>query len=175
MKLPRLLVFLGGVAGVLAFFFPLLRMDQTIAGKPYGFDVSMFRIVRGVSSVREVVTGDYELTADEDERLVGEFNEKTEPAKKGYFLFLPGALLLALALLGRLGRGKASLALLAGLAGLFFWWALSEGFKKAATEATTQAVETGSAMTMLLAVAIAGCVGGLFGLVKPERRPDPVA
>ena len=73
-------------------------------------------------------------------------------------------------LAGRLGRGKATIALIVGLIGVGIWALLQAGFKKTLEENTTgYPLEAGFALMLLMITGIAGSIGGLFGLIMPER------
>lgn len=174
MKFPRALVFLAGLAGLAAIFMPFLQFDTEVNGKKLRAEVTAFRMVGGVQSVRDVVKGDYEVAADEDKRVVADMNAKLDETRTVYIIaFAPGLVLLLLAIAGRLGRGKATIALIVGLLGLGIWFLLGEGFKKAREENKTGiALEAGIAMTLLLATGAGGTAGGLLGLIAPERRRD---
>lgn len=174
MKIPRLLVFLAGLAGVVAFFMPLIQFDAEVEGKKLRAEISAFRMVSGITSIRDVVKGDYQVSAEEDKKFVTERSEDVDKSRVIYMVaFAPGIHLLLAAIAGRLGRGKATIALIAGLLGVGIWLLLKAGFEKALSENKTGvAFEAGLALTLLMVVGIAGSVGGLLGLISPERKPD---
>jgi hypothetical protein len=159
MKATKFIVLVGGILGLLSFFLPLVSVHRdTMTGK-----VSAFQIMKGLDSVSVAV----------DEASVHSVREvetraeakKDVGAMKGIVMaiFAPALLLTLLGGLGvarkRFGRGAAAFSLIFGLIGLGIGAIL-----KSAAEG-----DAGIGMTLLLVTGIAGVVGGLIGLVKPER------
>jgi hypothetical protein len=137
MKASKLIVLVGGVLGIIAFFLPLVSINRP----DFHGTASAFQVVKGIDAgaVRTFV----------------------------YVVFAP-ALLLALVgglatRRGSFGRGAGALSLVFGLLGL----AIAALLKSAAEG------DAGIGLTLLLVTGIAGTVGGILGLAKPERAALP--
>ena len=159
MKATKFIVLVGGILGILAFFLPLVSVHRdNFTGK-----VSAFQVVKGLDKVAvEVDAADARTTVDVETKSEA---KKDIGALKGIVMaiFAPAALLALIGGLGvarkRFGRGAAALALLFGLIGLGIGAIL-----KGAAEG-----DAGIGMTFLLLTGVSGVVGGIAGLVKPER------
>ncbi len=167
MKASKLIVLVGGILGILAFFLPLVSVHRANAtGK-----VSAFQIMKGLDTVSVAVdSADAGATRSIDVPTRHEA-KKDLGALKGIVMaiFAPAALL---ALIGglavarkRFGRGAAAFSLIFGLIGLGIGAIL-----KSAAEG-----DAGIGMTLLLVTGISGVVGGIMALVKPERADAPAA
>lgn len=133
MKASKLIVLVGGILGLIAFFLPLVSINRP----DFHGTASAFQVVKGIDAgaVRTFI----------------------------YAVFTPAivfALVGGLALRkGAFGRGAGTLALIFGLLGLGVTALL-----KSAAEG-----DAGVGLTLLLVGCIAGTVGGILGIAKPER------
>ena len=133
MKASKLIVLVGGVLGLIAFFLPLVSINRP----DFHGTASAFQVVKGIDAgaVRTFI----------------------------YAVFAPAlvfALVGGLALRkGSFGRGAGTLALIFGLLGL----AVTALLKSAAEG------DAGIGLTLLLVGCVAGTVGGILGIAKPER------
>lgn len=159
MKATKFIVLVGGILGLLSFFLPLVSVHrQNMTGK-----VSAFQIMKGLDSVSVAVDEASVHTVAEVETRAEA--KKDVGAMKGIVMaiFAPALLLTLIGGLGvarkRFGRGAAAFSLIFGLIGLGIGAIL-----KSAAEG-----DAGIGMTLLLVTGIAGVIGGLIGLVKPER------
>jgi hypothetical protein len=159
MKATKFIVLVGGILGILSFFLPLVSVHR----ESYTGKVSAFQIMKGLDSVSVAVdTASVKTVEDVEVRAEA---KKDVGAMKGIVMaiFAPALLLALIGGLGvarkRFGRGAAAFALIFGLIGLGIGAIL-----KSAAEG-----DAGVGMTLLLLTGVAGVVGGLMGLVKPER------
>jgi hypothetical protein len=133
MKASKLIVLVGGVLGIIAFFLPLVAINRP----DFHGTASAFQVVKGIDAgaVRTFI----------------------------YAVFTPAlvfAIVGGLALRrGAFGRGAGTLALVFGLLGL----AVTALLKSAAEG------DAGIGLTLLLVGCLAGTVGGILGIAKPER------
>jgi hypothetical protein len=159
MKATKFIVLVGGILGLLSFFLPLVSVHRANAtGK-----VSAFQIMKGLDSVSVAVDeASVHSVAEVETRAEA---KKDVGAMKGIVMaiFAPALLLTLIGGLAvgrkRFGRGAAAFSLIFGLIGLGIGAIL-----KSAAEG-----DAGIGMTLLLLTGVAGVVGGLIGLVKPER------
>lgn len=133
MKASKLIVFVGGVLGIIAFFLPMVAVDR----ENFHGTASAFQVVKGLD-VGAVKT----------------------------FMMIVFAPALVLSLIGglgvarkRFGRGAGALSLIVGLVGLGI-----AALLKSAAEG-----DAGVGLTLLLVTGIAGVVGGVLALARPER------
>jgi hypothetical protein len=159
MKATKFIVLVGGILGLLSFFLPLVSVHRdNMTGK-----VSAFQIIKGLDTVSVAVDSASVHSVQEVETRAEA--KKDVGAMKGIVMaiFAPALLLTLIGGLGvarkRFGRGAAAFSLIFGLIGLGIGAIL-----KSAAEG-----DAGIGMTLLLVTGIAGVVGGLIGLVKPER------
>lgn len=158
MKASKLIVLVGGLLGILAFFLPMVsvtRDHRTVT-------LSAFQVVRGIDAVdHELDTSDVSTASLDDRAKLHE----ARGSINGIVLavFAPALLLAVIGGLGvmrkRFGRGAGTLALLLGAIGLGIGAIL-----KSAAEG-----DGGIGLTLLLVTGVAGAIGGLMALVKPER------
>jgi len=159
MKATKFIVLVGGILGILSFFLPLVSVHRSNATG----QVSAFQIMKGLDTV-SVAVDTASVKTVEDVQVRSEA-KKDVGAMKGIVMaiFAPALLLTLIGGLAvarkRFGRGAAALALIFGLIGLGIGAIL-----KSAAEG-----DAGVGMTLLLLTGVAGVVGGLMGLVKPER------
>jgi hypothetical protein len=159
MKATKFIVLVGGILGLLSFFLPLVSVHRANAtGK-----VSAFQIMKGLDSVSVAVDeASVHSVAEVETRAEA---KKDVGAMKGIVMaiFAPALLLTLIGGLAigrkRFGRGAAAFSLIFGLIGLGI-----AAILKSAAEG-----DAGIGMTLLLLTGVAGVVGGLIGLVKPER------
>lgn len=159
MKATKFIVLVGGILGILSFFLPLVSVTRE--GKTAS--VSAFQIIKGLDSVEVAV--DKAGTEREISVETSASAKKDIGALKGIVMaiFGPAAWLALIGGIGvarkRFGRVAASFSLVFGLIGLAI-----AGVLKAAAEG-----DSGIGLTMLLLTGVAGVVGGIMGLAKPER------
>ena len=159
MKASKLIVLVGGILGILAFFLPLVSVERQ--GK--SASVSAFQIMKGLDQVEVAV--DDGVSKRSLDVATGAEAKKDIGALKGIVMaiFAPALLLSLLGGLGvarkRFGRVAGTFSLLAGLAGLGI-----AAILKGAAEG-----DAGIGLTLLLITGVAGVIGGLVALVKPER------
>ncbi len=159
MKASKFIVLAGGILGILAFFLPLVSVDRGGAKA----SVSAFQVIKGLDQVEVAV---------EDGAARGAYSVETSASAKKDIGALKGIVMaifapaLLLSLLGaagvarkRFGRVAGTFSLLAGLVGLGI-----ASILKSAAEG-----DGGIGLTLLLVTGIAGVIGGLIALVKPER------
>ena len=159
MKASKFIVLVGGILGILAFFLPLVTVERHGAKA----SVSAYQVIKGLDQV--------EVAVDEGVRHGAYSVASTRDAKEGIgamkgivMAFFAPALLLTL--IGgmavgkkRFGRVAGTFSLLLGLIGLGIG-----AIMKSAAEG-----DAGIGLTLLLLTGVAGIVGGIIGLVKPER------
>jgi hypothetical protein len=169
MKASKLIVLVGGILGILAFFLPLVSVQRD----NFHGTVSAFQLVKGLDTASDAVDkADSQVNvasvgADDavaTHAAAGEA-KKDLGALKAIVLaiFAPALLLVLIGALGvkrnRFGRGAGALALVLGLVGLGIAMIL-----KSAAEG-----DAGIGLTLLLLTGVSGVVGGLLGLIKPQR------
>ena len=159
MKASKFIVLVGGILGILAFFLPLVSVERQGAKA----SVSAFQVIKGLDQV--------EVAVDEGARQAGYSVETTAEAKEGIgamkgivmAFFAPALLLTLIGGMGvarkRFGRVAGTFSLLLGIVGL----AIGALLKSAAEG------DAGIGLTILLLTGVAGIVGGIAALVKPER------
>jgi len=161
MKASKLIVLVGGLLGILSFFLPLVsvtREGKTVA-------LSAFQVVKGIDVVNHEIDKTDVSAASIDDRAKLTEAKGDLSSIKGIVLaiFAPALLLALIGGLGvmrkKFGRGAGTLALLLGALGLGIGVIL-----KGAAEG-----DSGIGMTLLLLTGVAGVVGGLMALIKPER------
>jgi hypothetical protein len=167
MKASKFVVLVGGILGILAFFLPMVsvtRQGQTAT-------VSALQVMKGLDSVSS------ELNKDEVKVKAASYGESASlnEAKDGVgaikgivmAIFAPALLLVLIGGAGvarkKFGRVAGTFSLLFGLVGLGIGAIL-----KSAAEG-----DSGIGLTLLLITGLAGMVGGIMALVKPERLPAP--
>lgn len=169
MKASKFIVLVGGILGILAFFLPMVSVDRE--GKHV--TVSAFQVVKGLDAVSS------EMDKDEVKMKAASYGE-TESLRgakssvdgiKGIVLavFAPALLLALIGGAGvarkKFGRVAGTFSLLFGLVGLGIGAIL-----KSAAEG-----DSGIGLTLLLVTGLAGLVGGILALAKPERGLAPTA
>lgn len=165
MKASKFIVLVGGILGLLAFFLPMVSVERGDAK----VSVSAFQVVKGLDEVSATV-GSEEVKVkaaaygDVGGASVAEAQSGIEKIK-GIILafFAPALLLAAIGGLGvarkKFGRVAGTFSLLLGLVGLGVAVML-----RSAAEG-----DAGAALTVLLLTGVAGVVGGILALAKPER------
>ena len=163
MKASKFIVLVGGILGILAFFLPIVTVHHRGATA----SVSAFQVIKGLDTV-SVAVDDHQ--ADVDVALASSGSSAAEAkdglaAAKGivFALFVPALILAALGGRGvakkKFGRGAGAFSLILGLIGLGIG-ALLQG---------AAGGESGIGIYLLVLTGVAGTVGGLLALVKPER------
>lgn len=165
MKASKFIVLAGGIIGILAFFLPMVTVEQGNVSS----SVSAFQIVKGLDTA-SVAVGSQEVSV-----AIADAGGDAGAAKdmldgmKTFVLamFVPALMLLVIGGLGvmrkQFGRVAGTFSLLFGLAGLGIGALL-----KSAAEG-----DSGIGLTLMLLTGVAGIVGGLITLVKPERPVIP--
>ena len=161
MKATKFIVLAGGILGILAFFLPMVSVQRA----DFTGTVSAFQIIKGLEQV-SVATGSEQVQV-----ALASAGESARSAKdavdgmKGIVMaiFAPAILLALIGGFGvarkKFGRVAGGFSLLFGLVGLGIGALL-----KSAAEG-----DAGIGLTLLLVTGVAGVIGGLMGLVKPER------
>lgn len=169
MKASKFIVLVGGIVGLIAFFLPAIKV--THQGQTVG--VSAMQMVAGLDLAKDAVDkakAPDVAGADGGELKKVKADASSEISKvKGIVmgLFAPALLLVIIGGVGamrrRFGRGLGSLSLLLGLISL----AIGALIMSAASEGGD--TSAGIAITMLVVTGIAGALGGLMALIKPDR------
>ena len=159
MKASKFIVLVGGILGILAFFLPLVSVERQGAKA----SVSAYQVIKGLDQVEVAVDqgaarGAYGVeTSASAKKDIG--------AMKGIVMavFAPALLLSLIGAAGvarkRFGRVAGTFSLLLGLVGLGIGAIL-----KSAAEG-----DGGVGLTLLILTGVAGVVGGIATLIKPER------
>ena len=164
MKASKFVVLVGGILGILAFFLPMVSVSRQ--GKTV--TVSAFQVVKGLEAVKAEVEKDevraQAASTSYDRASYGKAKDGVDGIKGIVMAIFAPALLLAL--IGgagvarkKFGRVAGTFSLLFGLVGLGIGAIL-----KSAAEG-----DSGIGLTLLLITGLAGIVGGIMALVKPER------
>lgn len=169
MKAAKFIVLAGGIFGLLAFFLPLASAED--GGTK--ISVSAFQVIKGIDKASDTIDNAAtqpalatESGGELDKAAAADMND-TLSAVKGYVMmaFVPTVLLLLFGGLGvkkqSFGRGFGTGALVFGLAGLGIGLLLKAGLGEAGA--------VGIAVYLMVFGGLAGVVGGLAGLVRPER------
>lgn len=163
MKASKFIVLVGGILGIVAFFLPLVSVERN--GK--SASVSAFQVVKGLDAVQNELEKDnvrVSAAAYGGTAALNEANDGLENAK-GIVLgmFAPALLLAAI---GGAGVGRKKFGRVAGSFTLLFGL-LALGIGALAKSAA--GAESGIGITLMLLAGVAGVVGGLITLVKPDR------
>jgi hypothetical protein len=168
MKFTKFVVLAAGLAGLLAFFLPLVSVkDSGIKGA-----ISAFQIVKGIDSASDVVDQAAVTAGSAADRAMARDANQALGAIKGIVLalFVPAVLLTLLGGLGtarkRFGRGMGAGSLVVGVIGLAIWAILNSAASEAGSDGGSAA---GIGLHLLLLTGLGGLVGGLLALVKPDR------
>ncbi len=165
MKASKFIVLVGGVLGILAFFLPMVTVQRA----DFSGSVSAFQIVKGLDTM-SVAAGSREVSV-----ALADAGSSAASAKEALdgmkaivmAIFVPALMLVLLGGLGvyrkKFGRVAGTFSLLFGLLGLGIGSLL-----KSAAEG-----DSGIGLTLLLLTGVAGIVGGLLTIVKPERPVIP--
>jgi hypothetical protein len=165
MKASKFIVLVGGILGILAFFLPMVTVQQ----QDFSGSVSAFQIIKGLDAV-SVAAGSTEASVAL--ASAGTSSQSAKDALDGMkaivmAIFVPALMLVLIGGLGvyrkKFGRVAGTFSLLFGLLGLGIGAML-----KSAAEG-----DSGIGLTLLLVTGVAGIVGGLITLVKPERPVIP--
>jgi len=166
-KATKYIVLAAGLIGLVAFFMPLIAVEKSgVEGK-----LSAYRIVKGIDSAQDVVKESGAAAGSvQDKQAVEEANAALGDVKGIVLAIFGPALLLAVfggigAARKRFGRGLAIPSFLIGLIGLGIWALLNS----AASAAGGGESVAGIGMHMLMLTGLGGTIGGLFGMVKPDR------
>lgn len=162
MKASKFIVLVGGILGILAFFLPLVSVERQGAKA----SVSAYQVIKGLDAV-EVAVDDAGArhTYDVETAATAASAKKDIGAMKGIVMaiFAPALLLSLIGAAGvarkKFGRVAGTFSFLLGIAGLGI-----AALLKSAAEG-----DGGIGLTLLLVTGVAGLVGGLAALIKPER------
>jgi hypothetical protein len=168
-KASKFIVLVGGILGIIAFFLPLVSVER--GGK--SASVSAFQVVKGLDAADTALSQDEVRVKAASYGQTGTLNEAKDglAAAKGIVLgmFAPALLLAAIGGAGvarkKFGRVAATFTLLIGLIGLGIG-----ALGKSAAEG-----DAGIGLTFMLLAGVAGVVGGLIALVKPDRGAAAMA
>jgi hypothetical protein len=163
MKASKFVVLVGGILGILAFFLPMVSVTR----QGHTATVSAFQVVKGLDAVQGEMTKDevkVKAAAYDGGRSLKEANDGVGSIKGIVMaIFAPALLLVLMGGVGvarkKFGRVAGTFSLLFGLVGLGIGAIL-----KSAAEG-----DSGVGLTILLITGLAGMVGGIMALVKPER------
>ncbi len=165
MKASKFIVLVGGILGILAFFLPMVTVNRA----DFSGSVSAFQIVKGLDAV-SVAAGSRDVSvALADAGADAKSAKEALDGMKGIVMaiFAPALMLVLIGGLGvfrkKFGRVAGTFSLLFGLVGLGIGALL-----KGAAEG-----DSGIGLTLLLITGVAGVVGGLIALAKPEREVIP--
>ena len=169
MKAWKFIVLVGGIAGLIGFFMPFMKV-KTPDGKSEA-GISGFQFVRGVGDVQALLPANETAGISHEDLAKAEkvINDTLQTAS-GYVLmfYAPTALVLLIGAIcvarGRMRRLAGVLALLTGGASAGVW-AL---FNMVAAEDKGGGVSLGLGLHLILVAGICGIVGGLGALVKPD-------
>jgi hypothetical protein len=162
MKASKFIVLVGGILGILAFFLPLVSVERQGAKA----SVSAYQVIKGLDQVEVAVDQGARQAAYSME--TGAEAKKDIGAMKGIVMavFAPALLLSLIGAAGvarkRFGRVAGTFSLLFGLVGLGIGAIL-----KSAAEG-----DGGVGLTLLIVTGLAGVVGGIAALIKPERSVE---
>jgi hypothetical protein len=176
MAFSKFIVLLGGVLGIVAFFLPLIAVKNSgVEGA-----ISAFQIVKGIETAKDVVKGAAAEVAAQDPDNA-QIKEATTAANDGLkavrnvtlAVFAPAVLLTLIGVAGvvrkQFGRLAGTGSFLFGVIGLGIWAILNTAANEAAAEMTGESVK-GMGMHLLMVTGACGILGGLMGLIKPERK-----
>ena len=165
MKASKFIVLAGGILGILAFFLPMVSVHRG----DYSGTVSAFQIMKGLDTLA-VPAGSHDVNVAM--ASAGSSAAEAKDAVNGMkgivmAIFAPAILLMLIGGIGvarkKFGRVAGAFSLIFGLIGLGIG-----GILKSAAEG-----DSGIGLTLLLVTGVAGVVGGLIALVKPERAQQP--
>ncbi len=167
-KTMKFLVLISGLIGLIAFFLPILAVENSgVEGK-----LSAFQIVKGIETAKDVVKQAPTTGTAEEKQAVDDANAELDKYRGFvYAIFGPAALLFLFGLIGvlrgRFGRGLGITSLLIGLIGLGIWALLNA----AANEVSAEHGESvkGVAMHLLMVTGLGGTLAGLITTVAPDR------
>lgn len=165
MKASKFIVLVGGILGILAFFLPMVSVQRA----DFQGTVSAFQVIKGLEEVSTAA-------ADPEMKMAlasaGESTASAQEAVSGLkgivmAIFVPAMFLVLIGGLGvarkKFGRVAGAFSLVFGLLGLGI-----ASILKSAAEG-----DSGIGLTFLLVTGVAGVVGGLLALIKPERPANP--
>ena len=172
MKLTKFVIVAGAVIALLSFFLPLASAHVLPQGGMKGIDFSLspMDIVKGLSKLDDVVSGDAKNQTSEQAKKTVHDLEDSISSIKGLIalLYAPALLLLVI---GGVGAARKKLGRLGGLGALFFG-GLAGGigalFLAAAGGAGAE-IKPGLGTYLMLAGGLIGALAGLVTLVKPDR------
>jgi hypothetical protein len=177
MKASKFIVLIGGILGIISFFLPMMSVTQKSGDTSATANVSAFQIVKGIDQLKVAVDdagsrSDVTVHASD----VREAKKDLDSIKGIVMAIFAPALLLAL--IGGLGLARKKFGRLAGTFSLLFGLVglgIAMLLRSAAAETSADGGSGGIALTILLLTGVAGAVGGLLALVKPERASAAVA
>ena len=180
MSATKFIVLAGGIIGIIAFFLPLIAVKQPgITGA-----ISAFQVVKGIDTAKDIVKGAGDAATDaaveagaetaEAKKAVTEVNDGLSTVKNIFLAAFAPALFLALiggfaVMRKQFGRLAGTGALIFGLLEFGVWALLNAAANEVAAKGATGDVK-GIGMHLLLVTGLAGVIGGILGLAKPERK-----
>lgn len=163
MKASKFIVLAGGILGILAFFLPLVTVQH--GGKQ--LSVSSFQLVKGLEAAQSAIRSDdvkaAAMSSESRAALKGADSDIGAIKTLVFAVFAPALLLVVIGAVAvkrkKFGRLGGFGALLLGLIGFAIGMLL-----KSAGEG-----DAGIGVTMLILTGVAGLIGGLLALIKPDR------
>jgi hypothetical protein len=170
MKAWKILVLLGGIAGVVGFFMPFARGHNDRANIDQS--VSAYQLAKGLDKKELLAEAEkLKISKEDAERAATELEEGLKEAQ-GFAIiaYAPAALLAIIGAFAvafrRFGRLGGVFAFLLGGASAGIWALLNAA---AGHAEKAQSVSLGIGAHLLLVAGIAGLVAGLGALVAPDR------
>jgi len=160
MKASKFIVFLGGILGIVAFFLPLI----TITTHGEKVTPSAMQIFKGVDAIHHEMDNNKEFRAAMTSEGMSAAKDGAS-AVKGIVIavFLPAVLL---ALIGGIGVTRRKFGRVAGTFSLIFGLI---GLAIAALLVAAAEGDSGAGIMLLVVTGVAGFLGGLLALIKPDR------
>lgn len=169
-------LFAFAIIGMIGAFVPFVRVAQ----RGIGIELTAKELSFGFERAHKLI--DYRLPAIAEAKLPADVKSARDDLrlvaralKFSIALYVPIAIAMLVALLaqwrGRLGRGYAALAALAGLASAALWfvvrYALDYGLAEVELKRTTISLQVGA--HLLLVAGAGAALAGIAGVIRPER------
>lgn len=172
MKATKFVILGGAVIALLSFFLPLVTAHvEAEGGKGVTVSISSFQIVKGLSSIDDVISGEApNAHSAEAKQAVHDLQDVIKSVKTVILVaYAPAALLFLVGLVGSI-RGK--LGRLGGLGALLFGLiaaAIGAIMLSAASSTGDSGAGAGMGLYAMLLGGVVGLLGGLVTIVKPDR------
>lgn len=184
MNATKHLLFVMGIVGMIGAFVPFVEVKQ----RGIALELTAKELSLGLESVHKAIN--YQLPALAEAKLPPDIKSARDDVrlvaqalKFSLALYIPIGLILLMGVLaqyrGRLSRGLAVIAALAGLVSAALWfvvnYALDYGLSEIALKRTTITLKLGA--HILLVAGAGAALAGIVGVIRPEgrlpRRPPP--